>query len=105
VLPPSWTQVLEKIEQSLEETVRQVAAREQAPAPPADGLRWGEWQAALGRLDGRLAALAEGVARAEREAAAADAALADAADGLGRWLREAGEAARTLADRGGRAVS
>ena len=95
VLPPSWLQVLEKIEDSLAETVRRVAEREQAmSAVPADNAgRDAEWQKALARLDDRLAALDDCAGRAARAAAAADAALADGASELDRWLT----AARKLA--------
>jgi hypothetical protein len=103
VLPPSWLQVLEKIEDALAETVRQVAAREEAlaaaPAPSAG--RDAAWQRALARLDDRLAALDGCAERAGRAAAAADAALADAAAGLDRWLN----VARAVADGAGGAVS
>jgi len=96
VLPPSWLQVLEKIEDSLAETVRRVAEREQAlAAAPADvSARDAAWHKALARLDDRLAALDDCAGRAARAAAAADAALADAASGLDRWLQAARAAAR-----------
>jgi hypothetical protein len=83
VLPPSWLQVLEKIEDALTETVRQTAEREQAlAAAPADvAEREAAWQKALTRLDDRLAALDDCVERANRAATAADAALADGAGG------------------------
>jgi hypothetical protein len=102
VLPPSWLHVLEKIEESLAETLRHVAEREQAlPAPAADG-RHAAWGEALARLDDRLAALDDCAAPAARAAAAADAALADAAEGLDRWVQAA---RRKVADGAGGAVS
>ena len=103
VLPPSWRQVLEKIEQSLAEAVRRVAEREQAlpPAPADVSGRDAACQKALARLDDRLAALDDCAGRAGRAAAAADAALANGAAGLERWL----QAARKVADGAGGAVS
>jgi hypothetical protein len=107
VLPPSWLQVLEKIEESLAGTLARTAEREQALAPaPADVAgRDAAWQKALARLDDRLAALDDCAGRAARAAAAADAALADGADGLDRWLRAAQAAAGKVADGAGGAVS
>ncbi len=83
VLPPSWLQVLERIEDALAETLRQATEREQAlAAPPADAAdREATWQKLLAHLDGRLAALDECAERASRAAAAADAVLADGAGG------------------------
>jgi hypothetical protein len=83
VLPPSWLQVLEKIETALAQTVRQTLEREQALAavPTDKAEREAAWQKALARLDDRLAALGDCVERANRAAAAADAALADGAGG------------------------
>jgi hypothetical protein len=98
--------VLEAIEQSLEEAVRREAAREEAlsAAGPAAGAG-AAWLDGLARLDGRLAALEECVARAAHGAAEADAALVEVADGLSRWLRAARGGGGTLAGGGGGAVS
>lgn len=106
VLPPSWVQVLEKIEESLAETVRRATEREPSlPEPPAEVGRDAAWQKALTRLDDRLAALQDCAGRAEGAAAGAEAALADAADGCERWLQAARAAWRKLAERAGGAVS
>src|SRR5262245_42137001 len=98
MLPAAWIQVLEKIEESLKGAVRETAARESVPpaVPDAAG-RDANWEEALARLNGQVAALAKCVDRAEQVTAATDAALANAAEGLGRWLA----AARKLAGGGG----
>ncbi|HKI32813.1 MAG TPA: hypothetical protein VKA46_13260 [Gemmataceae bacterium] len=107
VLPPSWLQVLEKIEASLDETLRRTAEREQAlPSDPADGaVHDTAWREALARLDDRLAALDDCAGRAGRAAAEAGAALADGADGLDRWAQAARVARGNVADGAGGAVS
>jgi hypothetical protein len=105
VLPPSWMQVLEKIEESLAETVQRAAEREPSPPPDDPAGRDAAWQSALLRLDDRLAALQDCAERAGRAAAAADAALADGADGLDRWLGAARVVWRKVADQAGGAVS
>jgi len=89
VLPPSWLHVLEQIETSLEETVRQSEQHAQAVSAVADGQRDAAWSEALARLDDRLAALTDGVDRAGRAVAVADAALAEAANGIDGWLAAA----------------
>jgi hypothetical protein len=87
VLPPSWLQVLEKIEASLAEMVRDSERESPPPEPQAD--RDAAWREALARLDDRLAALDDCAGRADRAAAEADAVLADAADGLKRHAQAA----------------
>ncbi len=103
VLPPSWLQVLGKIEQSLAETIRQTS--ENGPAPADSTGRDAAWREALARLDDRLAALDDCAGRAVRAATEADAALADAAVGLDGWLQAVRAVQRNVADRAGRAVS
>ena len=102
VLPPSWLQVLETIERSLAEMVRDSERPSPPPAPPAD--REAAWREALARLDDRLAALDDCAGRASRAAAEADAALAEAAGRLSGWLPAAGAALRRVADAAGGAV-
>lgn len=87
VLPPSWLHVLEKIEQSLADTLQRTGDG----APPAADPVAGDaaWREALARLGDRLAALDDCANRASRAAAGADALLADAADGLRRLGEEA----------------
>ncbi len=87
VLPPSWLHVLEKIEESLADTLRRTGERAPAPAEPrADD---DAWRAALARLDDRLAALGDCADRAGRASAEADALLATAADGMRKLSLEA----------------
>jgi hypothetical protein len=102
VLPPSWLHVLEKIEESLADTLRQTEGSQSPPPAPAGPDAWGK---ALARLDDRVAALEDCAGRASRAAAEADAALATASEGLEAWLRGTGAALRNLADRAGGAVS
>ena len=102
VLPPSWTQVLEKIEASLAEQVR---ATDSAAAPATDcARRDAAWREALARLDDRLAALDDCAGRAARAAVAADAALTDGAAELDRWVGGVRAALRKVADGAGGAV-
>jgi hypothetical protein len=103
VLPPSWLQVLETIERSLAEMVRD-SERESLPPPPPPADRDAGWREALARLDDRLGALDDCAGRASRAAAEADAALASAAEGLNGWLPVAGAALRNVADRADGAV-
>jgi hypothetical protein len=95
VLPPSWQQVLEKIEDSLAAMLRETDADAEAPPAATDGSAWRD---ALARLDDRLAALDDCAGRAGRAAAEGDAALAGAAEGLDGWLRATQAARRNLAD-------
>lgn len=102
VLPPSWLHVLEKIEESLADTLRRTGEGEPAPGEPGsdDALR-----EALARLEDRLAALDDCAGRAARAAAEADATLADASGGLESWLSAARPAPRTVAEGTDGAVS
>src|SRR5262245_60320975 len=88
VLPPSCLQVLETIELSLAEMVRD-SEREALPPLAPQAARDAAWGEALARLDDRLAALDDCAGRASRAAAEADALLAGAAAGLTGWLPEA----------------
>jgi hypothetical protein len=103
VLPPSWLHVLEKIEESLADTLRRTDEGE--PAAPAEPGGDDAMREALARLDDRLAALDDCAGRAARAAAEADATLADAAGGLESWLSVARAAPRKVADEAGGAVS
>jgi len=106
VLPPSWQPVLEKIEETLAETLRRSA--EPAQPPPADAAPTGRdaaWQEALARLDDRLAALDDCAGRAARSADGADVVLANGAAELDRWLGALQAARRKLVDGAGGAVS
>ena len=106
VLPPSWLQVLEKIETALTESVARSAEPAQASeADAAPAARDVAWQEALARLDDRIAALSDCAGRATRSAAAVDAALGEGASDLDRWLQALHGVGRKLAERPGGAVS
>jgi hypothetical protein len=82
-------QVLEQIEASLTETLRQTEERGRAFPDSANSGRDAAWAATLLRLGDRLAALDDCVSRAGRAVAEADEALAAAAEDIHRWLAAA----------------
>ena len=94
VLPPEWQQVLEQIEASLAETLRDVGEREQALLTTIDSGRDVAWNEALARLGDRLAALDDCAGRAGRAVAATDDVLAVAVRDIEQWRTAARRAAR-----------
>jgi hypothetical protein len=105
VLPPAWQHVLEQIEASLAQTLRELHEREQALSISADSGRDAVWNDALARLGDRLAALDDCAGRAGRAVAAADEVLAQTAADIQQW-RTAAERTRTsVADGADGAVS
>lgn len=85
LLPPSWGEVLDRIQDSIN-VVLGTSAPEMPALPP---LALPDWTTGRERIDERLAALGKAVARAEQSAAEADAALAQAARELEDWAQAA----------------
>ncbi len=85
ILPPSWGEVLDRIQDSIS-VVLGTSAPELPALPPRAAA---DWTTGLERIDQRLAALDKAVARAEQSAAEADAALAQTARELEDWARAA----------------
>ena len=105
VLPPSWMQVLETVQQSLTQAL--AAAGEPPPGPaagPTPAERTPPWQAALDRLDRRLGQFEAASRRAEEAAAAMDAELAAGTEALRQWLTAAAANRQSLANGAGRTV-
>ncbi len=102
---PDWMQVLERIEQSLAQALRQVSAPPDAPASATSAdERESSWRQALERLEERLSLLQRGAQQAGQRAAAADAVLEAGAAGLEQWLAAAEASRRKLAEGGERRV-
>jgi hypothetical protein len=85
ILPPSWGEVLDRIQDSINVVLGTSAPELPALPPPA----LPDWTTGLDRIDERLAGLDKAVARAEQSAAEADAALAQATRELEDWAQAA----------------
>jgi hypothetical protein len=97
IVSPSWGEVLDRIQDSINDVLATFAPELSAlPAPASQ-----DWSTGLERIDERLAALDRAVARAEQSAAKADAALSQTARELQDWA----QAARILAAQAAGAVS
>jgi hypothetical protein len=89
----NWTRVLDRITDTLDESLR--LAAEPGGEPAAEGAA----ERPLQLLDERLARLRARLDQAERNAADADAVLQTEADALQRWLDAFAAARQHLADR------
>ncbi len=109
VLPTSWMQVLEKIERSLEQTIKATAEREQTwqsvPEPEGAALaREARWRELLQKLGARPHGFEECAPQLEQEASEVDTTLAAGAEEVSRCRAAAAETARRLAEWLARAI-
>ena len=103
VLPPSWTQVVDQLQEAIQQAL--AAHPEPEPLTAAPERDWQvrrqqTWQ----RLQRRQEAFTARLARLEQEATAADNDLAAALAELERWRVATAAVQRSLADQAGRTV-
>jgi hypothetical protein len=102
LLPIAWTQVLDKVDETLRRTAEAAAQREQAIPDLFDGAdaeadRVARWQEALKRLHEQMPGWFAVLSQAEKEAAEADTVLGAAEETLRAWLSEAEALGQRLA--------
>jgi hypothetical protein len=104
VLPADWTDVLGRVQQTLEQARAEAEARAEALAAPpaADGEP--PWRRGLGQARQGVDGLAACADRAARDVAEVDAVLAAGEDALRQWLAASEAARRKLAEWVGRAI-
>jgi flagellar biosynthesis chaperone FliJ len=103
VLPPSWTQVVDQLQEAIQQAL--AAHPEPEPVLATPDRDWQDrrretWQ----RLQQRQEAFTGRLARLEQEATAADDELAAVLAALARWSAALVEIQGSLADRAGRTV-
>jgi hypothetical protein len=97
MLPESWTDVLDRIQQALAEAIAVAEQRERAAEAPEPAATEERWQALSAALDERFAALRASIEQSEWQAAEADVQLGGAALALQAWLEAAAAAGQRLA--------
>jgi hypothetical protein len=99
VLPATWAEVLDRVQQALEQTATAAASRASAfESLPLPQQTESAWRRALDAFPERLQRLREAAQYAGQAATEADAALAAAEAELQRWQHTAAASARRLAD-------
>jgi hypothetical protein len=109
VLPPSWEQVLDNVQQARARTAAETAERErvfpsEVNTARTEDERENAWRQHWEQLDARLRERQQVLHRAEAAALAAAAALQAGEEELRRWRDHAAAIRQRLADGAGRAV-
>ena len=99
VLPATWADVLDRVQQAMEQTAREAATRAAAcETPPQPDKVESAWRRALDTFPERLQRLHEAAQYAGQSATDAETALAAAEAELQRWQAAAAATGRRLAN-------